>query len=181
MLKHKRYSQFLKGKFKDAAIRIGEKRHMNCGEEAIIIEYRSASNVDIQFVDSGEIIKNRAYRDFVAGTIRPKTSHLNKPAMMKNGLYAEIIADKACYDCDYQFEDGVIVKGPRSALAKRMLKHPNLYNNGKCLYHGFEAIVAWREESAVYYKCRCLNCMDKQVIMTPQEMMAHQCNKDGNF
>ena len=48
--------------------RIGEKRQMNNGLYATIIEYRRSYDIDIQFEDE-TIIKNKAYKSFKTGEI----------------------------------------------------------------------------------------------------------------
>ena len=48
--------------------RIGEKRRMNCGAIATIIEYRTSKDIDVQFED-GYIVANREYACFKKGEI----------------------------------------------------------------------------------------------------------------
>ena len=54
------------GKFTD---RIGEIRYNNQNERMIIIAYRNANDIDIQFED-GVIVYNRSYDKFKIGRIK---------------------------------------------------------------------------------------------------------------
>lgn len=51
-----------------ALVRVGEKRHMICGLEATIIEYRSYKDIDVEFED-GSISKHKKYGSFLDGSI----------------------------------------------------------------------------------------------------------------
>lgn len=53
---------------KDA--RIGQKRIMNCGIEAEVIEYRRSDDMDVKFAN-GVIVEHTYWRHFVKGLIRP--------------------------------------------------------------------------------------------------------------
>lgn len=46
--------------------RLGERRKMNCGAIATIIEYRTSEDIDVQFED-GYISKNKNYANFKKG------------------------------------------------------------------------------------------------------------------
>ncbi|MDU4051110.1 MAG: hypothetical protein E7H33_09360 [Clostridium perfringens] len=50
--------------------RIGERRTMNCGEEAEIIEYKKYDDISIRFLKTGEIIEKCKYGNFRNGTIK---------------------------------------------------------------------------------------------------------------
>ncbi len=68
----KNYAQFKIGNIGYPTInRLGEKRQMNNGMYATIIEYRRSYDIDIQFED-GTIIKNKAYKSFKIGEIGHK-------------------------------------------------------------------------------------------------------------
>lgn len=51
--------------------KIGERRIMNCGEEAEIIEYRNSKNVIVKFVKTGELIKCQ-YGNFKNGEVKSR-------------------------------------------------------------------------------------------------------------
>lgn len=78
---HCAYKEFCEGYIKhpndtpegQAAKRIGEKRYMNCGLEATIVEYNSSHDITIQFSD-GSVSTNKDYSCFLDGSIaHPKT------------------------------------------------------------------------------------------------------------
>lgn len=49
--------------------RIGEINTLSCGEDAVIIEYNSASNMIVRIISTGELIKC-TYREFCNGSIK---------------------------------------------------------------------------------------------------------------
>lgn len=78
-IKHKRFENFQRGKIMNPNIsmvktnplkdeRKGMSLMMNCGMEAMIIEYRYARDIDVQFKD-GTIVKNRTFGCFQKGEI----------------------------------------------------------------------------------------------------------------
>lgn len=80
--------------------RVGEVRTMNCGEEAKIIKYNSARDIDVMFIKTNEIIRNVLYSNFKKGYIK---SHFT-PTVYGVGIIGEEIEaiknnkiDK-CYD-----------------------------------------------------------------------------------
>ena len=101
--------------------RTGETRLMNCGLRAEIVEYRSASDMDIVF-ETGERVNNRNYSAFKGGHILPKTGpnkhRLGEKRMMSCGLSAEIIRYGGCFDIDVRFENGFVVKNIRYSRFK---------------------------------------------------------------
>lgn len=50
--------------------RIGERKIMNCGEEAEIVEYKNNRDVKVKFLKTGEIAKC-AYNHFKKGKLNP--------------------------------------------------------------------------------------------------------------
>ena len=68
---------------------------MNCGLKATIIEYRNASDIDVQF-ENKAIRQHMTKNNFMHGEIAPKkdrskTEHINETRTMKCGLKATII------------------------------------------------------------------------------------------
>ena len=97
-------------KFKD---RTGEKRMMNCGLMAEIIQYRNAQDIDVRFED-GQETYHKGYGVFKNGAIAPpidprKIDRTGEKRMMNCGLEAEIIRYGNAIDIDVQFEDGQVV------------------------------------------------------------------------
>ena len=103
--------------------RVGEKRIMNCGLVAEIIQYRKANDIDVRFED-GQIVFKKAYKEFSLGRIAPpndprKTSHLGEKRVMKCGLMAEIIRYGSSHDIDVRFENGQVVYNKQYSAFKR--------------------------------------------------------------
>ena len=76
VVKEKYYDCFKKGNIKNPNLRnynfkdrTGERRQMNNGEYATIIEYFADNNITIQF-DNGFIMKNRYYQNFKKGKVQ---------------------------------------------------------------------------------------------------------------
>lgn len=73
---HCTYKEFCEGYIKhpndtpegQAAKRIGEKRYMNCGLEATIVEYRTYNDIDVEFED-GAIARKIKYGNFLQGIV----------------------------------------------------------------------------------------------------------------
>lgn len=65
--------------------RVGEKGINNAGLEMEIIAYRGSKDIDIIFIESGYINKNRAYGDFKKGEIKDYTI-----SQMKTGFLNDI-------------------------------------------------------------------------------------------
>lgn len=117
---NKRYDAFQIGSIKNPNIRqfsfkdrTGEVNYNNQGLKMIIIAYRSAKDIDIQFEDN-TILKNRSYKAFKIGSVKKPGVYVNKnkigeSIIANNGLKMTIIAYRGVKDIDVQFEDGTIV------------------------------------------------------------------------
>ena len=73
IIKKQSYSRFKAGlitekRYNQGENRIGQSRMMNCGRMATIIAYKSSADIDVQ-LDTGKIIKSRAYYEFLKGSI----------------------------------------------------------------------------------------------------------------
>lgn len=117
-----------------AKSRIGETRTMNCGKNATIIQYRSATDIDLQFED-GAIVQNKRYTKFQNGqiahpdndrkTIRDR--RIGESHKMNNGQMATIIDYHSSLNVDVQFEDGTIVTNKLYCNFRRgEIKNPNV-------------------------------------------------------
>ncbi len=103
--------------------KIGMSNVMSNGQNATIIAYRGALDIDVRFED-GTIVCGKNYRDFSIGHIRnpnylpvnPKKRQLKhnqverngETRMMNNGQTATIIAYRSTLDIDVKFEDGYV-------------------------------------------------------------------------
>lgn len=110
--------------------RIGEKRMMNCGMIAEIIEYRGVHDIDIMLED-GRILKHKAYHNFLKGSLG-KLNKIGEIRLMNNGQYAEIIEYRSSEDIDVKFDDGTIAYNKRYPAFKK----GNIKNRSKKNYFG---------------------------------------------
>lgn len=112
-----------KTKTKYAKKYIGKTRTMNCGLKATIIEYRSASDIDVQF-ENKAIRQHMTKNNFMHGEIAPKKDrskkeHINETRTMKCGLKATIIEYRNSNDIDVQFENNNIRQHMKMSSFKR--------------------------------------------------------------
>lgn len=97
--------------------RLKEKRMMNCGIEATIVEYRNLLDIDVKFA-TGEKREHVTYQNFELGKISPvhkkeidyAAERLHETKKMNCGLEAEIIAYRNSADIDIQFPDKSVVE-----------------------------------------------------------------------
>ena len=96
---------------------LGKRKKMNCGLFATVIEDGGTANISVKF-ENGDVVKNRTRREFNRGNIAPNglrglaqvKSHLHERALMKNGLWAEIVDYKSSRDITVRFDvDGYTV------------------------------------------------------------------------
>lgn len=100
--------------------RTGERRIMNCGMEAEIIEYNNSGDITVRF-DDGAIVANRCYSHFYQGEIKNPnfSTHSSRPGcvpfkekyigltkMMKCGMEATIVDYVTCRKIKIRFSDG---------------------------------------------------------------------------
>lgn len=95
--------------------RLHQIKTMNCGSVCEIIEYVGANNITVKF-ESGKIVKNKSYLNFIKGTIREFSDkehselRIGKTRMMNCGMKATIIKYVDSTNIDVKFEDGYISK-----------------------------------------------------------------------
>ena len=123
---------------------LGQRKLMNCGMMAEIIEYNNAKDITIRF-DDGEIIyhakacnwnsgrilnphlKDKRYKE--GGETRKKHTgelYLGITKTMRSGIKATVIEYRNANDVDVKFEDGYICKGVAiSDFQSGMVKYRN--------------------------------------------------------
>lgn len=95
--------------------RVGREIMMACGLKGRIINYRSASDIDVDFGKHG-ITRHASYHKFIRGGISPpdglfiRRDRVGQKKMMRCGLTAEIIAYRNSADVDVRFGNGAIKK-----------------------------------------------------------------------
>lgn len=90
---HCAYKEFCEGYIKhpddtpegQTTKRIGEKRYMNCGLEATIVEYNSSHDITIQFSD-GNVATNKDYSCFLNGTIAHPRLKLSSKSLQETAV-----------------------------------------------------------------------------------------------
>jgi hypothetical protein len=111
---------------------IGEKRLMNCGFEAEVVDYIDNKHLSIRFLNDGTIVDNVRYEHFKEGCVmHPKrlqySDRLNETRTMSCGLMATVIEYFGCRNCTVQFSDGVVVKNVNyNHFKKCIVGHPNI-------------------------------------------------------
>lgn len=116
------WKTFSKGLLKateDTRSRVGQKKMQNCGRMLTCIAYRTATDCDFQFED-GKIMPHRRWDEFSRGAIayviktdtlnRNKEERVGVTIRQRSGLNLTCIAYRNTSDCDFQFEDGKVVK-----------------------------------------------------------------------
>lgn len=96
----------------NANLRIGEVSQSSKGQKMVLIAYRSANDIDVEFED-GTIVKNKKYAKFKAGLINNPNLYIdrfNETCINKQGQKMTIIVYRSSKDIDVQFDDGTIVE-----------------------------------------------------------------------
>ena len=122
--RNKAYDSFKKGKIQnpnliiDTSKRVGERRIMNCGMEAEIIEYKSCSNITVKFSDT-TVVCHKSYEKFIRGriknpnidtlTAKNAANRIGECRIMTCGMKAEIIGYNSTSDITVRFSDGTVV------------------------------------------------------------------------
>lgn len=142
-MKLKNWRYFIEGNFnyekhfkapRNREERIGEKKVMNNGLTAEVIEYRGSHDMDILFED-GEIVYHKCYQSFVKGNIShpkdtslaKKNQRLNLRKQMKNGMMAEVIEYNLSNDIKVKFDNGEIVKTRWERFSTGSVAVPSCY------------------------------------------------------
>lgn len=149
---------------KHQAARLGQKRTMNCNEEAEIIAYRGARDIDVRFAD-GRIVTHREYDDFLTGTISGYgggnrlgiDGRIGESKEMNCGLTGTIVGYRCTDDIDVKMSDDLMVNstysrfkagsvsghGPGFTRLQRMI--PKRIGLKAMMKNGLEAeIIAYR-------------------------------------
>ena len=116
-------------------IRLSEKRVMNNGLIATIVDYNNNRNVTVEFED-GFTTKTQynmfingkvSHPDYKTAFINCKKRRLGMKKRMNNGLEAEIVEYRGTGDIDIKFEDGYIATGKNiSDFLRGRIGNPNV-------------------------------------------------------
>lgn len=110
--------------------RLFQKRIMNNGHEATVIEYDGWDKLVIEF-DNGEKVYNRNWWSFENGKIGLPSSYvkncIGERKLQKRGMFAEIISCVDANHIDVRFDDGTIIKNRKySDFINGIIGNPNL-------------------------------------------------------
>ena len=134
---HRERQAFIRGKISNPNCRIisyvGQRRVMNCGMEAEVIEDNGYKNITIKFID-GTILKKQRRDTFLSGNINNpnyvRNSIIGKVGMMNCGMEAEVIEDFGDNNITIRFSDGTIKKNcTRHNFITGKIGNPNIANN----------------------------------------------------
>lgn len=176
--KHVAYNNFRSGKVSTSSRvreqirkdRIGETSISNKGLRMKIIDYRTNTDMDVQFED-GYIAYGVTYDNFLKGKIANRTSLNARINEVKRlcGLECKIKVYRSSTDIDLQFEDGTVLEHRAYDTFKRCsIAHPK-YINIK------EAYIFNNEK---FYLCKCRKCKGKHVLRL-SEMKDFDCTIRG--
>ena len=129
------------------ANKTGETNYNNFGSKMIIIEYRTARDIDVYFPEYNWIVKNRQYVDFKKGRIKcPYEKSVYKVGYIGEGKY-EVSKNNKHTKC-YQTWHGML---RRCYNSKHQEEH-HTYVNCKVLedWHNFQNFGEWDEDN--YYE-----------------------------
>lgn len=110
--------------------RLFQKRMMNNGHEATVIEYEGWDKLVIEF-DNGEKVYGRSWSNFEAGRIGLPSSYvkncIGERKLQKRGMFAEIISCVDANHIDVRFDDGTVVKNRKYYdFVSGVIGNPNL-------------------------------------------------------
>ena len=110
------YQSFKSGNLKDVIrseffkSRVGEVGYNNEGFKMIIKDYRSSTDIDVEFED-GEIIRCVRYQNFLRGCVAKTKSRVGEYSINSKGQRMRIKAYRNSLDLDVEFDDGAVRTG----------------------------------------------------------------------
>ena len=151
---------------------LGEEKISNSGMKMKIIRYGNCRDIDVEF-ENGEVVKNRAYGDFVKGTIAlPKEDRTGMVVVSMCGLRMKIIGYNGCNDVTVLFEDGKVLKNAMYKYFKvGKIRHPLFTHFGNCskFYDYKDLVRSFQSNDKVFYFCKTKDGAGD--LLTPQQMM----------
>ena len=176
---HSGYTYFMSGRVAYPKVYVGETNKAKNGQIMTIIEYRSATDIDVQFED-GTIIRHKTYDSFKLGNIKnPNKPTVYKPnfkdrtgdhIFTKEGFDAVITEYIRYEEVIIRFSDGVQVKSDYTKFRSGRVRHPFPYTIGTVTLEK----PAYVYENVGNFYCRCNKCKNAD-IMTIQEARDHIC------
>ena len=176
---HSGYTYFMSGKVAYPRVGVGETNKATNGQVMTIIEYRSSTDIDVQFED-GTVIRHKTYDSFKLGNIK----NPNKPAVYKPNFkdrtgdhiftkegFDAVITEYIRYEeVIIRFSDGAQIKSNYTKFRSGKIKHPFPYTIGTVTLEK----PAYVYENIGNFYCHCSKCGMKD-IMSVGEMKEHVC------
>jgi hypothetical protein len=159
--------------------RIGETVIAKNGQKMILIAYRKATDIDVQFED-GTIVTNKTYDCFKEGNIRNPNKIVYNKAMKKwinnsklninNGLKMTIIDYVSNTNISLLFETGYKVLIGLEPYKKGTVKHPFPYQIDDIIMEKLEYL----HNNIGNFYCTCTKCGHRD-IWNMNEIKEHKC------
>ena len=185
---NKTYGSFASGEVRPPSYyekhknKVGERKLMNYGMYATIIEYHNSKNMTVKF-DNGEIKKHAQYPSFAEGRLRYpsymedlKKRYIGQRRMMNCGIIAEITECCNYTNITVKFDSGEIRKNVSYEAFRYGQIIPS--KSWKSNFYGYKLnrYPAFKEGDKAYYIATDLETGEKD-IMTPYDMMERRNTK----
>lgn len=89
--------------------RTGEKKVTKKGYNTEIIKYEHANNCTIKFIDTGEILYNKSYSQFIGGTLKRPINRIGEKHLMNDGHEVTIVKYENTKKLVIEYSDGTQV------------------------------------------------------------------------
>lgn len=126
------FNKFITGvvRYPYSKLRIGEQSVATNGMKITIVNYRSNTDIDIEFED-GTLKTGVKYGRFKSGRIAYTPNRLGETSINKNGMQMTIIKYNNANNVDIKFEDGTVIRHTKYCkFAKGLIGYPNIDENG---------------------------------------------------
>lgn len=142
--------------------RLGKTRINNAGLEMKIIKYNSATDIDIQFVESGYISYNNQYDNFIRGTVKDHRHPSHFGLGYTDGEdTGRVVNGKWKDDYEYAIWTGLFVR----CYSEKKLKKCSTYRGVEVAeeWHNYKNFKRWHKEN--YYEIEGEKmCLDKDIL-----------------
>ena len=154
--------------------RIGQEFISKGGDHCKIIEYRTATDIDIQF-DNGTILKHKNYSfvskgQFKNPVVDSEKERVGEVSRACNGMRIKLIAYRTTDDVDVLFEDGYLLNTKFHFFETGNLRHEKFGILVSKDYYGYTDLKMFKVENGIaFYKCK--NPNDVGVVTTIKEIL----------
>ena len=165
IIKNRQYVSFKKGSILNPNFdnsrkinRVGEVKIMNNGESCKIINYKTAKDIDVEFINTGEIVYNTKYQCFKNGEIK---SHLS-PTIHGVGIVGNNIVTNECIkNISYSKWTNMLIRCYDEKFKEKTPSYKDVTCCKEWLY--YENFKKWHDEN--YYEIENEKmCLDKDIL-----------------